>query len=356
MRHLLVIARNTTFTYKGDAVDVPSVAAALGVRYVLEGSVRKAGNRVRITAQLIDGKSGNQIWAERYDRELEDIFAVQDEITETVVRAIEPELSRAERERSRRIPPENLDAWAALQRGISCYYELQRDSYAEAINLFDKATQLDPTFALAFAWAATVRCRAAIIGFAKFDRESAYALAQRGINLDPQESMAHYSLGTCHYIARQPEFALGEFEEALRINPNNEQAMHQMARALTLLGRHAKAIDCLDTALKVSPRDPLTGVFLAAKSLAYLLLRDQQNAIECAKTAVRYPQPIYAPAFLLSALGHAGRTDETPAALLELRRVRPQFSISYLRENMTFPLNDADMSYFLEGLAKGGLD
>jgi TolB-like protein len=151
IRQFFVIARNTMFTYKGQAVDVQSVASDLGVRYVLEGSVRKSGSRVRITTQLIDGDSGRHLWAERYDRELEDIFEVQDEITSTVVGAIEPEMDRAERERAIHKPPEDLEAWDYLQRGYWNLYKVDRPSVLKAKKHFEQAIKVDPTFARAYA-------------------------------------------------------------------------------------------------------------------------------------------------------------------------------------------------------------
>ena len=354
IRQFFVIARNTTFTYKGQAVDVQAVAKDMGVRYVLEGSVRKSGNRVRISAQLIDGESGNHIWAERYDRELEDIFALQDEITETVVGAIEPELGRAERERARKIPPENLDAWTALQKGISFFYEAQSDTFEEAVKLIGRAIELDPNFALAYAWGAATESRRLGMGFGEFDRDRAYSLAQRAIQLDPQEPMAHFALGYCHYAARQSDTALEELEEALRLNPNHELSMLIMGRTLTLMGRHEDAIKSYESAMKASPRDPLIGIFYAALSLAHLLLRDYEEAVAWAGKAIRFAQARYSPAILLSALGHAGKTDEALTALSELQRMRPDLSISYLRGNFR-NLNESDMNHFLEGLKKGGL-
>ena len=194
IRQLFIIARNTTFTYKHQAVDVQVIARELGVRYVLEGSVRKAGNRIRIASQLIDGETGSHIWADKYDRDLEDIFDVQDEITNTVVTAIVPELGRAERERARKILPENLDAWTVLQKGISYFYEMHRDTFEETVKLFDRAIELDPKFALAYAWGAAMLSRRRIFGYGEFDSGKAYSLAQRAIELDPEEPEAHYAL------------------------------------------------------------------------------------------------------------------------------------------------------------------
>ena len=165
VRQFFVIARNTTFTYKGQAVDVQAVATDLGVRYVLEGSVRKAGNRVRITVQLIDGATGNHLWAERYDRELEDIFAVQDEITQTVVGAIEPQLKSAERERAKSKPSENLDAWDLYQRGMSCMYQPPSpEKKEETLTFFQNAIERDPNFSPPYAGIAHIMYRQIIQG------------------------------------------------------------------------------------------------------------------------------------------------------------------------------------------------
>lgn len=356
IRQFLVIARNTTFTYKGQPVDVQVVARELGVRYVLEGSVRKDRNRVRITAQLIDGTTGNHIWAERFDRDLEDIFTLQDEITQTIVGNIGPELSRAERDRARTIPPENLDAWSALQQGISFYYENQKESYHQAVRLFAKASELDPKFALSFAWSGLMLCRLSLVGFGAFDKDNAYRLSQHAVDLDPQEAMAHFALGYSHYTAGQTEPALAELDESLRINPNLEQALHVKGRTLGYLCRYEEAIECFEAAIKTSPKDPLTGVYWAGLSSAYLQLKQYDEAVIHARKAVLSPQARYAPAYLLSALAHAGRTEEARAALMELKRVRPEFTISYLRENILGPmLNEEAMAHLLDGLAKGGL-
>ena len=354
IRQFFVIARNTTFTFKGQAVNVQAVAEDLGVRYVLEGSVRKAGGRVRITAQLIDGETGNHLWAEKYDRDLEDIFAVQDDITLTIVGELQPELSRAEWERAHNKPSDNLDAWTTLQKAISFFYATGEDAQNEAIKLAERATQLDPKFSLAHAWEAAMLTRRRIFGRDEFDHDRAYSIAQRALELDAEEPMAHYALGYCHYAVGQFDTALEEFEETLRLNPNHDQAKLVMGRALVLMARHEEAIHCYESLIKTSPRDPLIGIYFAAISLAYLCLRDYEKSISWSSKAVRYPRALHAPAYLLSALGHAERTDEARAALSELQRVQPEYSISFLRENF-LNVNDDDMIHFLDGLRKGGL-
>jgi len=184
IRWFFVIARNSTYTYKGKAVEVKQVARELGVRYVLEGSVRKAGNRVRVTAQLIDATSGRHVWAERYDRQIEDIFDLQDEMTLTIVGAVEPELSAAERDRVRAKPPENLDAWESYQRGLWHMWGYGRDGNLEAENLLKRATELDPGFAPAYAYGCYVQYSRVIMGWAKEAKE-ALAMAERLSPRDP---------------------------------------------------------------------------------------------------------------------------------------------------------------------------
>ena len=198
IRWLLVIARNSTFTYKGKAVDVKQVGREMGVRYVLEGSVRKAGGRVRISAQLIDADTGAHVWARRYDRELEDIFAVQDEITETIVAAIEPELGEVERERAHRKPPDSLDAWESYQRGLWHMWRMDAEDLAEARRLFQRAAELDPNFVQPLAASGYALFLEATNSYADSPLENferALRLANKAISLDDKEALAHFTLG-----------------------------------------------------------------------------------------------------------------------------------------------------------------
>jgi adenylate cyclase len=172
IRWFFVIARNSTFTYKGQAVEVTQVARELGVRYVIEGSVRKAGNRVRITAQVVEAASGNHLWAERYDRDLKDIFALQDEMAQTIVGAVEPELSAAEREHAARKPPESLDAWETYQRGLWHLWSFTRDDNAETQRVLRRAQELDPSFATAYAFESYSHYLDAMLGFSEAPDES----------------------------------------------------------------------------------------------------------------------------------------------------------------------------------------
>ncbi len=194
-RQFFVIARNTTFTYKGQALDVQTVAKSLGVRYVLEGSVRRAGHRIRVTAQLIDGSDGNHMWAERYDRDLADIFDVQDEVTELVANSVETELGKAEQIRAKSKSPDNIDAWATFHRALAIYDQRSPEAMEETKRLFLRATELDPGFALAFAEYAIMCSRTAIYGYDDGAREDILLAARRAVELDHDEHVAHVAFG-----------------------------------------------------------------------------------------------------------------------------------------------------------------
>jgi adenylate cyclase len=227
-RWFFVIARNSSFTYKGRAVDVTQVAKELGVRYVLEGSVRKAGNRVRVTAQLIDATTGSHIWAERYDRELDDIFALQDEITETIVAAVEPELGAVERERAGRRPPGNLDAWGLYQRGLWHFYaDPTRCGMDEAKRLFQRACELDPGFAAAYAelaWTHESDIHRGLTDDPEASLEQAARAAEKAVALDARDAAGRCALGRVHIFRRAYDKAIAEMEEAVGLNTSFDRA------------------------------------------------------------------------------------------------------------------------------------
>jgi adenylate cyclase len=222
IRWFFVIARNTTFTYKEQNVDVKQVAKDLGVRYVMEGSVRKAGDRVRVTAQLIDAKTGGHVWADRYDRDLADIFELQDEMTQTIVAAIEPELSSVERERARRKPPGSLDAWGSYQRGLWHLHRFTKSDNEEAEQLFQRAAKLDPGFSGAFMGLAIVGYWDVLFGHAKSPEETlakAFTAAHTAVSLDDKDAMAHWALGRVYTQMGESEAASPNWKRRSRLIP-----------------------------------------------------------------------------------------------------------------------------------------
>ncbi len=358
IRWFFVIARNTTFSYKGQPVDVKQVAEELGVRYVLEGSVRKAGTRVRLTAQLIDAATGNHVWAERYDRDLSDIFALQDEMTQTIVGAIEPELGSVERERARRKPPESLDAWSCYQRGLWHLFRFTKVDNDEAEGLFQRAAELDPGFSGAFMGLATVGYWNVLFGHAESPEETlanAFTAARTAVSLDDKDAMAHWALGRVYTQMGESEAAFAELEKALAINPSFAHAYFSLGWAQILAGRMEEAIPHIDQALRLNPHDPSLWTFLIGRAIALLLLHRYAEAVEGARHALRQPTANFLTlATLVSALGHLGEIDDAHAALEQLYRLRPDFSRTLVARLIRFR-NEPERACFLNGLRKAGV-
>jgi len=294
LRWIFVTARNSTFSYKGQSPDIRDVAKDLGVRYVLEGSVRKAGNKVRISAQLIEGASGNHIWAERYDRDLEDIFALQDEITETVVGAIQPELTEAEIKRARAKPRENLDAWDLCQRGMHHYYIHSGDDMLEAARLFRQAIALDPNLVASYSGLAQVLFIVTMGQYAENRAElraEAVEMARKAVELDRDDANAHANLARALLSVAQIDgnydavFAANE--HAIGLNPSSAYAHYSFGRSLEMAGRSEDAIRHLSTAMRLSPRDQYAGQAMAGMAGAYFDLGEFEASLEWAVKAER---------------------------------------------------------------------
>ncbi len=335
------------------------VSKELGARYILEGSVRKAAGRVRISAQLIEGTTGNHLWAERYDRDLEDVFAVQDEITQTVVGAIEPELARSEQHRARIKPPENLQAQDFYYRGTWHLNRRTKEDLTEARRLFERATELDPNFAPAFVGIVTTYFHERIAGFIGQDSERAFRAARKAVELDEEDSNAHIALGTVYYIEGNPDAAIVQHETAIQLNPSSAWAYHNLARTLTQSGRAEEAIPHLYTALRLSPQDTFSGPFNvhAGLSRAHLYLKQHEEAVASGGKATRKANTNWPPyAYLISALGHLGRVDEARRVREELKRRIPDITVSltFTREHL-MQLHPDYLSHLLEGLRKAGV-
>ncbi len=358
VRWFFVIARNSSFAYKGRAVDVKQVAGELGVRYVLEGSVRKGGVRLRITAQLIDGATGNHVWARRYDRELADIFELQDEITETIVGAIEPELGKAEPKRAKSKKPGNLDARDVYQRGMSHLYRYTKADLAEARTLFGQAAELDAELGAACSGLAEAYYFEVVYGFAESvsdNREKALEPARRAVAIDVEDAGAHCTLGRVHYLRREHDAAIPELEAALELNPSLALAHYGLGAAMVFSGRARESFRHLETAIRLSPHDPNMGSCLVRSADAKYLMADYESAVEWALKALRQPNFQWSRyAVLLAALGQLGRDDEAQRYLAELLRQRPDFSVSFVRETHLFS-DPGDFDHYLDGLRKAGV-
>ena len=359
-RWLLVVARNSTFVYKGQSVDVRRVADDLGAGFVVEGSVRRAGNRVRISAQLIDAASGNHIWAERYDRDLEDIFAVQDEITSTIAARIEPELAAAERQRVQHKSPRSLTAWDSYHLGLSRMYRYTREGTAEAQGLFRAVIEIDPGFAAAHAGLAYTMFLSAVY----FGAEPNHALldealreAREAVALDDKDAMSHFILGRVHLIRREYELSIAALETAIELNPCLATAHCGLGDSLAYSGRPAEAVPRFEEAVRLSPHDPRKWAFLVYGSLALLFLERYDEAAEWANKAIQVPNATFwANAQLVAVLSHAGRLDEAGVAAEALRRRNPDFSSRNFAEKILFYVKDpARIAHYREGFRKAGL-
>jgi adenylate cyclase len=358
IRWFFVIARQSTFAYKDRSVDVRAVAKELGVKYVLEGSVRKAGDRIRVTAQLIDGNTGKHVWASRYDREYEDVFALQDEIAETIVGAVEPELGKAERERAKAKRPENLDAWDLYQRGLWHLYHYTKEDLEEAKRLFRRAAELDHSLGAAFSGLAEAYYFSLVYGHSdssERDREEALVAASTAVELDNEDACAHCTLGRVHYVRREHDQAISELETALELNPSLAWGHYGVGAALVFSGRAQQAIQHLETAIRLSPRDPNMGSFLVRMADAHFFMRNYEEAIQWAKKALRQPKFQWSRyAVLISALGHLGRLEEAHSSLEQLRTQRSDFSTEFVRSTHLIADVD-DMQHYIEGLRKAGV-
>ncbi len=362
IRWFFVIARNSTFTYKGQAIEVTQIARQLGVRYVIEGSVRKAGNRVRISAQLIDATTGRHVWAERYDRDLADIFELQDEMTQTIVGAVEPELGAAERARAARKPPETLDAWETYQRGLWHLWSFTRDHNTDAQRVLRRAQELDPGFATAYAFESYSHYLDVMLGYAEAPRESlaaALASAKKALALDDKDAVAYFALGRVYMMLGEHDASVAELETALGLNPSFAQAHHGLGFALVLSGRLEEAVGALDNAIRLSPRDPVLWGTMCFRSVACTLLHQCDAAAEWARRAVHEPRAAgggyWSYATLASALGNLGQTTKAREAVDEALRRKPDLSLTYLKTTLPTKQPGGLEPYF-DGLRKAGLE
>lgn len=357
IRWLFVIARNSTFVYKGRAVDVKQVARELGVRYVLEGSVRRAGRRLRISAQLVDAATGGHHWAERYDRELGDIFAVQDEITRSVAAAIEPHLLAAEGIRAFSRSSDDLGAWELVARAQTHFWRLTRADYEAAVDPLERAVAGFPDYAPARSLLGFCLVFAAHMGW--IDREqgllSGRQHATRAIALDDRVPWGHIALGYWALMERRTEESIAAFGRAVTLNPNSAAAHSHLSRGFAFAGRDREAIEHGQDAIRLSPLDPEMALFLGAIAVAHYTAGRFADAARYTTEALRL-RPGFQGAQRLrcASLAQAGRIDEARALLATMKSEQPQLSISWIRASVPYQTPRL-MEQFLEGMRKAGL-
>ena len=356
LRWFFVIARNSSFIYKGKAVDVKRVARDLGVRYVLEGSVRKGGNRVRITAQLIDAATNNHIWADRYDGELTDIFELQDEITKKVVAAIEPKLLEAEAMRSQPRSSEDLDAWDLVMQANSLLWRLTKADIDDAVTMLRSATTRYPDYSPAHSiLAVALLFRAIPVGVSHSqDVKEAVPLASRAAELDDSDPWAHLALGWAAFLTRRTQDAVVEFQRALDINPNFAAALGHLGLALAYDGQSDKALPYLEQALRMSPHDPQNFLVYVALATAHYVAGGFAEAASFSRKAVQqHPGFTGGYRIFVASLAQAGQIEEARTALDRLKELQPDISIAWLEQNA--PWRPGPMAKIAEGMRKAGL-
>jgi adenylate cyclase len=354
---LFVIARNSSFTYKGQAFDVKRVGRELGVRYVLEGSLRKAGDRIRVTAQLVEAETGKHIWAERYDRDLADIFAVQDEITEAVTIAVAPAIADAELHRAMRKPPGSLDAWAAYQRGL---WHLSKYTSADDViaeKFFLQATDLDPAFSGGYGGLAMAQGQAADLHAPGRPEtmSSIEALVRKAIALDGADADARSLLSNALWRRADYDGARAEAERALAMTPNLASAHDMFGATLIFSGRPEEGVAALERSIRLDPRDPRSAHRLNRLAVGLYFSGEYVAAVEVAQRAIRlYPNFPLSYRWLAAALGQLGRTEEAGTALEKAISVSPSSFAMYVRERVPW-MRPEDYAHMLEGLRKAGM-
>jgi adenylate cyclase len=360
-RALFVIARNSTFTYKGRAADIKQVGRELGVRYVLEGSVRKAGNRVRVTGQLIEAATGGHLWAERYDRDLIDIFAVQDEITASVSAAILPTMERSERERAARKPPDSLDAWECYHRGMWHLGKVEAVENERARGFFRRAIDLDPQFAPAAAALALTYLNEITLfrpDLRAVNLPLALEHAVHAVNIDATDATGHSSLARTLWMSGRHAESLAKANIAVGCDPNSAAAYGALGGARLWGGFPRDAIEPLQTAMRLSPFDPLTSLWRHFIARAHYLSEDYKEAIAVA-SQLRQSHPNFRQPYntLIASLGQVGDVDEAHAVMTdglarfgEAFRILMSLPLSELRE-----LRSEDREHLIDGFRKAGL-
>ncbi|AWI57664.1 tetratricopeptide repeat protein [Sinorhizobium fredii] len=351
-RWLRVVARNSSFSYKGKSVDVRKVAEDLGVKYVIEGSIRRSGSRIRITAQLLSGESGMLLWAERYDRTLDDIFVLQDEIAGQITGTVEPELGMIEFAALRGHPTADMDAWNIYLKGLWHLYKFNLDDLKTAKQLFERAIALEPAFAQAHARLAYVHIQLGWYGPLEERAErigDAIRLAERAIALDSREPAAHLALGRALALGGQPERGIDHLRNALRLDASFAQGHFALGQALCYVERPEEGIAAINEAFRLSPRDPHLWTFHNMLAIAHYQSGRLAESAAAARASLRQENVTFWPAMVLAAaLGAGGPSAEARDAIAALLCRRPDMTADKARAEFYFGRLPAMPEHFID--------
>ncbi len=358
-RWLFVIARNTAFTYKGPPVDAHRISQELGVRYVLEGSVRRSGQRMRVVAQLVDAATGIHEWAERYDRKVGEIFAVQDEITSSVAAAVEPHLLAAEGRRAALLSPADLSAWELVSRAQGQLWRLTKVDYDSAIVSLKQAVERSPDFASAQAFLGFALVFAAHMGWV--DQRDSVPVgrqhAERAIALDGRNPWGYSALGYAALMQRRPAEAIAAFRGAVDLTPSSAAAHAHLSRGLAFAGYSDEAIKHGEAAMRLSPLDPELALFRGGIALAHFTARRFEDSLRFTEENLRL-RPSFQGAQRLhcASLAQSGRAEEARSFLSKILCTHsPPLTIAWVRENVPYQTPEL-MELFVDGLRKAGLE
>ena len=352
---LFVIARNSVFTYKGKAVKIVQVGRELGVLYVLEGSVRKVGDRVRITAQLVDATTEGHLWAERYDRNLEDIFALQDEVTQKIVAALAVALTEEEEDRLARKYTGNVEAYDYFLRGLEYHFHPTKEKNIQARRMFEKAIELDSEFAAAYAQLGRTHVRGYTHMWSQDPKalNRAFDLAQKARDLDDTLPEAYFVFAQVYYYERRHEQAITELEKAITLSPNYADAVAELGDVLSFVGRPEEAIELIERAMRLNPTPP--SWYLDNLGRAYLLTKRYEEAIATFKRVLnRNPDYWVSYVYLAASYANLGRQKEAQAVVAEVQRINPMLSLEALRQLEPFK-EKAVLNRFIDALCRVGL-
>ena len=356
---LNVIARNTTFSFKGKPLDAKELGRQLGAHYVVEGSVQRVGGRVRVSASLIDTQSGYQKWSERYDREISDLFILQDEITETIAARLEPEIGFAERNRIVRERPGNLQAWDCFHLGIYHFYEFTGEGNQKAQALLKRSQELDARFGEAYAWWAY----AVVLGMVYWDTppdqsllDEALAACDTALVLDRQNASFMALRARVLLARREYGRAMAENQKAIDLNPAFALAHCCMGDSLAYEGRYEEAVACFERSISLSPNDPQIWAFYSYGALAFLFMREFDSALDWTEEALSIPNCQYwALAHQAVALAYLDRVEEARRCVVNLQAKVPGFSLKFAREKMFYLKRPEQIELYLRGLELAGV-
>jgi adenylate cyclase len=355
---LFVIARNSAFAYKGKTVDVKRVGRELGVRYVLEGSVRRAGERVRVNAQLVDAEGDRHVWAERFDRQMEDVFELQDDIVASIAATVGPEITLAEIERARNKRPDTLDTWDLYLRAISAYHAMTEDTVAEAVSLLQKAIEAEPDFANAYALLGLCHAHIAMHGWVKPVSQAfreARRLTEEAVRLSPPSPETNHSLAFVLTLIGEPERGITAARRAIDLNPNHAEAYAILALALVFYGDMEACLAACQQSARSNPRDARGSLLYDAMGHAYFMLGDYEQAIEVSKKGYHQDPSVYGQTVTLAAsYARLGKKVEAKHYIDELLQFIPRMNLRTLRKNPMF-IRPKHIEKLVEGMRLAGL-